>query len=246
MTHSGMKHLARITALLLAVGIVGTAQAQSRHAKINSWQKRFLINPNKPYVYLEVDHVGPREPRVPDEPNIGIWLRLHNNCIVPITVFTFGVPDLAFAPPSAGENEEIGVYDAVIANPIPSWGIIRDEPPQGEPLPGTLEPSDLAKFLWAQPQPQPAPIAAVPPHPQPKGSRMPPGYWADVGTLTTIDPGHSIYFSLPRNHVSPKWHVQIPFSFDLDVHTTIPHPENYVELYEDQVEEEIQTQKRRK
>jgi len=240
MTQSGTKYLTRVTAVLFFVGITFASTAQS-HSN-NQGQKRFLVDPHKPYVYLEVDHVGPREPRTLGEPNIGIWLRLHNNCIVPITVHTFGVPDLAFAPPSSGPDEEIGVFDSVIANP-PPWGLILVEPPKGGPLPGTLKPSELAKFLWASPQPQPVPTACAPaPTPKHEDAKMPRGYWFDVGTLTTIYPGDSIYFSLPRNHVSPKWHVEIQFEFDLNVHSTIPRPENYVTLYEDQIEERVQSQ----
>lgn len=244
MTHTRTKTFARILAILVAIAIASSAVAQNRRAKISSWQKQFLIDPAKPYVYLEVDHIGPRQPRAAGEPKIGIWMRLHNNCIVPIIVYTFGVPDFAFAPPSPGRNEEIGVYDSVIANPRP-WGFIRDQPPHPATLTETMKPSDLANYLWAKPQLQAAPTATAPPppSPKPKGAKMPMGYWFDVGTDTIIHPGESIYFSLPRNHVSPKWHVQIPFHFDLDVHSPIPRPENYVTLYEDQVEEKIHSQK---
>jgi len=40
----------------------------------------------KPFVYIEFDHSGPREPLRPDEPSRGLWLRLVNNSVLPIIV----------------------------------------------------------------------------------------------------------------------------------------------------------------
>ena len=49
----------------------------------------------------------------------------------------------------------------------------------------------------------------------PVHERMPRGYSSNVGTLITIDPGKSLVFSVPVNHVSPTWSLQIPFHFSL-------------------------------
>jgi len=72
-------------------------------------QTRLVIDPTKPYVYLEVDHVGPRDPRGKGEPKVGIWLRLKNNARLPIIVSTFG------GPPG---SPECGVMDEVVRNPM--------------------------------------------------------------------------------------------------------------------------------
>jgi len=45
--------------------------------------------------------------------------------------------------------------------------------------------------------------------------KMPGGYMMDVGSLVTIMPGKQILFSIPINHVSKRWHIEIPFEFDL-------------------------------
>lgn len=44
----------------------------------------FVIDPLKPYVYLEFDHIGPRKPLQDGEGNTGLWLRVVNNCRIPI------------------------------------------------------------------------------------------------------------------------------------------------------------------
>jgi hypothetical protein len=67
----------------------------------------FLVDANRPFVYLRFDHAG----SIPSEEGGGtearFWFRLTNNCSVPIRVRTFG------APHGAGEDEEGVMYDVV-------------------------------------------------------------------------------------------------------------------------------------
>ena len=44
----------------------------------------FVIDQSKPYVYLKFDHIGPRKPVQDGEGDTGIWLRVVNNCRIPI------------------------------------------------------------------------------------------------------------------------------------------------------------------
>jgi hypothetical protein len=44
----------------------------------------FVIDPSKPYVYLKFDHIGPRKPHQNGEIKTGIWLKVVNNCRIPI------------------------------------------------------------------------------------------------------------------------------------------------------------------
>jgi hypothetical protein len=44
---------------------------------------------------------------------------------------------------------------------------------------------------------------------------MPDGYDADVSSTATLRPSESLLFSIPFNHLSTKWHIEIPFRFDL-------------------------------
>jgi hypothetical protein len=49
----------------------------------------------------------------------------------------------------------------------------------------------------------------------PVRQRMPSGYASDTGTPLIIEPGRSLLFSVPANHVSPAWSMQVPFQFSL-------------------------------
>jgi hypothetical protein len=65
----------------------------------------FVLDATKPYVYLQFDHVGPRTPLHEGEPSTGLWLRIVNNCKVPIRVRSYGV--------TTGDAG-IGIFDEVI------------------------------------------------------------------------------------------------------------------------------------
>lgn len=58
--------------------------------------KQFVIDESKPYVYLVFDHIGDRKPVSEREGSKGLWLRLVNNCGLPIkiSVFDLGTGDL--------------------------------------------------------------------------------------------------------------------------------------------------------
>lgn len=71
--------------------------------------KNFLIDPNRPYVYLKFDHIGKGLQRSTDEPTSRIWLRLTNNCRLPITVVISGIP-------VGSPKDEVGVDDNVVAD----------------------------------------------------------------------------------------------------------------------------------
>ena len=66
-------------------------------AQISS--RQFVIDESKPYVYLKFDHFGDREPANNGESSKGLWLRLVNNCSLPIkiSVFHVGMHNQGFA-----------------------------------------------------------------------------------------------------------------------------------------------------
>ena len=53
----------------------------------------FVIDPNRPYVYIKFDHIGPGIQRTETESKNRIWVWLVNNCRVPIKVNENGTPD---------------------------------------------------------------------------------------------------------------------------------------------------------
>jgi hypothetical protein len=53
--------------------------------------KGFLLDSSKPYAYIVYDHIGPRKPQRQGEDTTGLWLRIVNNCRIPIALRNFGV-----------------------------------------------------------------------------------------------------------------------------------------------------------
>lgn len=114
----------------------------------------FLIDPSKHYVYLKFDHVGDREPLSADEPDKGLWLRLVNNCRVPITVAIFNTEN-------PGPHRGIGVYDEVVStagkghlpilyfpskreNQAKTSTQAQEEPPEGYSLPDVFSTTTIS------------------------------------------------------------------------------------------------------
>src|SRR5882672_1006609 len=47
---------------------------------------RFVIDASKPFAYIKFDHIADRKQPLPDQSAKGLWLRLVNNCRLPIAV----------------------------------------------------------------------------------------------------------------------------------------------------------------
>lgn len=77
--------------------ILALAPASPMTSSITTNQ--FVINRAEPYVYIKFDHVGKRKPATEGEESEGLWLRLVNNCNLPISVLTF---DLGTGDPGVG------------------------------------------------------------------------------------------------------------------------------------------------
>lgn len=52
--------------------------------RAQSIQDNFVLDKSKPFAYLTFDHIGPRKPLQNGEGTEGLWLRLVNNCRIPI------------------------------------------------------------------------------------------------------------------------------------------------------------------
>jgi hypothetical protein len=182
--------------------------------------RSFLLDQSKPYVYLTVESIGPREPRNESEPKTGIFLQLHNNCIVPIVINTFGVP------PGAHANE-VGVLDHVVANPLATLGDGSVSYERADKMLGTqAESTALALQLTAdqEAKPQSSPNATP-------TTSMPFGYLNPTSSFMTVKPGQAVLFSLPRDHVSATWHVEITFRFAAKNTSHFRAPCNFLAIY---------------
>jgi hypothetical protein len=140
----------------------------------------FAIDPNRPYVYLKFDHIGNGIQREAAEPTSRIWLRLTNNCRLPITVRTTDVPD-------GSPKDEHGVMDIIVPIEPPRVTVI------GVRRDGTVEPKPFVKA---------------------RQDELPHDYWFEVGSSQTVSPGTALLFSVPINHVGPRWDFDIPFDFE--------------------------------
>jgi hypothetical protein len=68
-------------AMLLSSGIAASAQISPQNFKIDG---------SKPYAYIKFDHLGERKPVNDSESMKGLWLRLVNNCRLPIQISVLG------------------------------------------------------------------------------------------------------------------------------------------------------------
>jgi hypothetical protein len=147
----------------------------------------FVLDSSNPYVYLKLDHVGPRKPALKGEPSVGVWIRIVNNCRIPILVQTIGTD-------SGGDG--ITVLDQIV-----TYG--KDIIFAGE----NAEPS-LPSYSGESP--------SLPNAEDRKAPDGYDSFGGDVQTFTTVLPGHSLLFSVPINHIDgPGWYMRVRFSLDL-------------------------------
>jgi len=95
--------------------------------------QEFVIDQTKPYVYIKFDHLGTRAPILEGESPKGLWLRLVNNCRVPVSVLA---RDTGTRDPGVVINDEVVPSDIapapILIGPEPNSSH-RDKakPPEG-------------------------------------------------------------------------------------------------------------------
>lgn len=174
----------RFLSVLILLLCVVTTTLVAQGTKTN---KGFLINVNRPFVYVKFDHIGQGAPRSVDEPNSRIWLRLTNNCRIPILVRANGVPD-------ESPKNEVGLEYEVV--PSPTLRGMASFSPSQKGRPQTAQSGETQES-------------------ETKADEIARGYMEEVASLVTIGPGEEVLFSMPVNHLSKRWHVEIPFEFEL-------------------------------
>lgn len=173
-------------------------------------QAPFALDSTRPYVYLEFDHVGRRQPLEPGESNRGLWLKFVNNCRLPVSIST--VPRENANPGITLEDEVIptsGPWGVGPAETIPSPALGGLIPPGGnvEPKPKTAHSRSGAGPVGAQVGQQPA-IFEGEGYP----AEPPVGYSSEFITPRAVSPGESVLFSVPIEHVSPRWYIRVRFT----------------------------------
>jgi hypothetical protein len=81
----------------------------------------FVIDQNRPYVYLRFDHMGAGERFSDDEPPKRVWFQFVNNCGVAVVLRTFGVPE-------GSPKDEVGVMHDVVKD-VAKFGVIHVNDP---------------------------------------------------------------------------------------------------------------------
>lgn len=185
-----------IRLLTLAI-VVGGAIAASLPQQPQSSTK-FVFDTNREFVYLKFDHLGKGIKRWDFEPETRIWLRFVNNCNVPINLRTYGEPD-------GSPTGEVGVMDQVVEDPPRFMQVITDEDAPAPKVWTSLDPADLPAQNSLAAKKQGVEESATPP----------PGYWFEVGSQLTVRPGKEVLFSVPVDQLGKKWHVEIPFEFEV-------------------------------
>jgi len=180
----------------------------------NFEKQEFVIDASKPYVFLKFDHVGPRKPIRQGESTTGIWLRVVNNCRIPIVFEGFdGTP---------GERGVV-LLDEVVANET----ILQiysspnsDLQVESEPVPQTSE-SDRSAI--------------------PKTKQEPNGYTSELPGIYRVAPGKELLFSIPRNHISTAWYMRVKFALDLNRSSVSTGPFTYLPYHEADLPKEFQS-----
>jgi len=96
--------------------------------------------------------------------------------------------------PDDSPKDEVGLEYEVVANPTIGAMVFTSTPDGHEPETretGRAQSSDT------------------------KSDEIPRGNMEEVASSVSIGPGREIVFSMPINHLSERWHVEIPFDFEL-------------------------------
>ncbi len=74
-------------------------------------RENFLLQTDRPMVYLHVDRVGEGSPEEDGKTHLRVWVTLHNNCALPIRIRTYGAP--------AGDaSDSVGVMDTLVPRKV--------------------------------------------------------------------------------------------------------------------------------
>jgi hypothetical protein len=197
----------------------------------------FRIDSTKPYVYLQLLSIGPRKPLDPSEPEMGIRLRLVNNSHLPISIITL-----------ASNDEQTKSGYSVVDEVIPDTWIGLGDGPGGGATGVRADQETLTDITrWPNQTEQEIRGAEAATQEAQRGkissqlSSRPYGYndqpFLGLRQLTIILPGDAVSFSYPANHISERWHLEVPFRSALPSSGNLRPPYSYVALFSDDLSE---------
>ena len=129
--------------VLLAMLILGWRL----HGQQQTGEPDFIINPDRPYLYIQFDHFGPGTPENDSEAQDRVWLRLVNNCTVSIKIVVNGFPE------GHKPADEVAIQNLVVEDPPP---FIISDAPTGKDAKASKRPSlgywaDVGSPLYIRP-----------------------------------------------------------------------------------------------
>jgi hypothetical protein len=223
-------------AILTVVSLAFTLDARPQETRTVSQDDDFALDASKSYVYLQVDHLGPRKPLTEGEPSVGLWLRLRNNCRIPIVIATFG---------AAGE---LAVVDEVVPDPpspkgdAAGSGVVYQTGEEGLTDIFRWPNMNEAEARGAEDALKLRQRGAPNYHDLGRPHGYNDGYGPGVETLKVIPPKGEVLFSVPMSHVSETWHFEIPFRFALkSVGSSQRPPYSYVAFFWDDIPQAYST-----
>ncbi len=197
-----------------------------------SGSSTFTIDNSKPYLYLAVDHIGPRNPLRDGEVGLGIWFRLKNNCKIPIVV-------IASALDAQKTNQATWVSDEVVPNALPVGAESVGS------MIGYRHGEENFTDIFLTPNNHQAEIKGGEALSKVTDSGqkvdLPRGYIdlnaPSSAVLRVIPPGAEVLLSVPANHVGESWHMEVPFRFAIEPHVNLRQPYSYVAFFWDDLPE---------
>jgi hypothetical protein len=132
-----------------------------------------------------------------------------------------------------GKGNEVWVFYDIVPNPtishpgVESLFVSLDLSEHPTVLPNNTTPHQGSPSSLPQSTPPPVPPVAT--------DTMPSGLWLFYGTDIILQPGKILEFSLPSNAVSPKWHTEIKFQFDLKGNSPIRSAYNVIAFYKEDI-----------
>ncbi len=61
-------------------------------------------------------------------------------------------------------------------------------------------------------------------------AKPPEGYYAEVGSVTTVHSGESVLFSVPSNHLSSEWYLRVRFTLAVSPDRIGDQPYSYADF----------------
>jgi hypothetical protein len=72
-------------------------------------------------------------------------------------------------------------------------------------------------------------------------AKPPEGYYAEVGSVTTVAPGESVLFSVPSNHLSSRWYLRVRFTLAVSPNRIGDQPYSYADFRWEELPDTLKT-----